>query len=55
MITTKITRVEKMEETAEMVLNRGNAICHFNTGGNIDDERNFRNPRCILDKLKEGV
>ncbi len=47
--TTKITRVEEMEATTEMVANRGNARCHFNKGGNIDAERNSKNRRCILD------
>ncbi len=40
--TTKITRVEEMEATTEMVLNRGNVRCHFNKGGNIDAERNSK-------------
>ncbi len=46
--TTKITRVEEMEATTEMVINRGNVRFYFNKGGNIDAERNFKNHFCIL-------
>jgi hypothetical protein len=51
----KKTRVEEMEATTEMVLNRGNVRCHFNKGGNIDAERNSKKHRCILDQLTKVV